>query len=178
MLLLTDFATTKLSAPVTGADARIPVVSVAPFPDVASGGFFYAVLQDVTDKRRQEIVKVVGGDSASFVVERTSGMPFPLESLFELRLTSAALFALMGDGALYHKHAQEALETNVVFTYTDGVLTAASSIVLGLPKHVSYIYAAGRLSEVREDFAGIRRTSVMNYTGDELVSIEVSEVSL
>ncbi len=176
MLLLANFATTSITSAVSGVDTSLPVASVAAFPVLSGGDYFYAVIQDVSDKRRQEIVKVVGGSSGAFDVERTAGLAFPAGSLFELRLTAQALYALMGDGALYHKHAQDALETDIQIQYTDGLVTSMSSMVLGLPRAISYSYIGGQLSRVEEVFAGIKRVSSMVYSGDSLVSINVSEV--
>ena len=175
MLLLANFATTSITSAVSGIDTSLPVASVAAFPVLSGGDYFYAVIQDVSDKRRQEIVKVVGS-SGAFDVERTAGLAFPAGSLFELRLTAQALYALMGDGALYHKHAQDALETDIQIQYTDGLVTSMSSMVLGLPRAISYFYTGEQLSRVEEVFAGIKRVSSMVYSGDSLVSINVSEV--
>ena len=108
--------------------------------------------------------------------ERTAGLAFPSGSLFELRLTAQALYALMGDGAAYHKHAQDALETDIHIQYSGGLVTSMSSMVLGLPRVVLYSYTGEQLSRVEEVFAGIKRISSMVYSGDSLVSINVSEV--
>ena len=176
MLLLANFATTSITSAVSGVATSLPVASVAAFPALSGGDYFYAVIQDVSDKRRQEIVKVVGGSSGAFDVERTAGLAFPAGSLFELRLTAQALYALMGDGAAYHKHAQDALETDIQIQYSGGLVTSMSSMVLGLPRIVTYFYTGERLARVEEVFSGTKRVSFMVYSGDSLVSINVSEV--
>lgn len=176
MLLLANFATTSITSAVSGVATSLPVASVAAFPALSDGDYFYAVIQDVSDKRRQEIVKVVGVNSGAFVVERTAGLSFPSGSLFELRLTAQALYALMGDGAAYHKHAQDALETDIQIQYSGGLVTSMSSMVLGLPRIVTYFYTGEQLARVEEVFSGTKRVSSMVYSGDSLVSIDVSEV--
>ena len=176
MLLLANFATTSITSAVSGAATSLPVVSVAAFPALSGGDYFYAVIQDVSDKRRQEIVKVVAVDSGAFVVERTAGLAFPSGSLFELRLTAQSLHALMGDGALYHKHAQDALETDIQIQYSGGLVSSMSSMVLGLPRTITYFYAGDQLARVEEVFSGTKRVSSMVYSGVSLVSIDVSEV--
>ena len=176
MLLLANFATTSITSAVSGVTTSLPVVSVSAFPVLSGGGYFYAVIQDVSDKRRQEIVKVVGVNSGAFIVERTAGLSFPSGSLFELRLTAQALYALMGDGAAYHKHAQDALETDIQIQYSGGLVTSMSSMVLGLPRTITYFYAGDQLARVEDVFSGTKRVSSMVYSGDSLVSIDVSEV--
>lgn len=176
MLLLANFATTSITSDVSSVTTSLPVASVAAFPALSGGDYFYAVIQDVSDKRRQEIVKVVGVSSGAFAVERTAGLAFPSGSLFELRLTAQSLYALIGDGALYHKHAQDALETDVQIQYVDGLVTSVTSTVLGMPRVITYFYTGEQLSRVEEVFAGTKRISSMVYSGGSLVSINVSEV--
>lgn len=177
MLRLSDFASSTITSPVLAGDLSVEVASFAPFPAVGSGDFFYAVLQDYSDKRRQEIVKVVSRSGSVFGIERDAPMAFPSGSFLELRLTSAALFALAADGASYHSHAQDALETDVVFTYADGVVTEVDSVVMGLAKKVTFYYENGRVSSSEEVYAGRKRISTFVYSGDVLLSVTVSEVS-
>lgn len=176
MLRLSDFASAVITAPVRAGATSVSVDSGALFPALGLGDFFYAVIQDVEDKRRQEIVKVVSFAADSFSVERTNGMEFPAGSFLELRLTAEALFSLMGDGAAYHKHAQDALETDTQIQYSGGLVTSMSSMVLGLPRTITYFYVGEQLSRVEEVFSGTKRVSSMVYSGDSLVSIDVSEV--
>lgn len=166
MLRLSDFASAVITAPVTAGATSVSVDSGALFPALGLGDFFYAVIQDVEDKRRQEIVKVVSFAADAFSVERTDGMEFSAGSFLELRLTSEALFSLMRDGASYHTHPQMSVETAVVCSYTGGVLTSVSSFIDGWPRMVSYNYSLGVLVGSVDVYKGRTRTTSYSYDVD------------
>jgi len=90
---LKNNASDFLAQAVTDTDTSVVLQSGDTFPELASGEFFYATIQDVAGQL--EIVKVTGKFGSTFNIERgqegTGTASFPAGSRFELRVTVASI---------------------------------------------------------------------------------------
>jgi len=90
---LKNNASDFLAQAVTDTDTSVVLQSGDTFPELASGEYFYATIQDVAGQL--EIVKVTGKFGDTFSIERgqegTGTASFPAGSKFDLRVTVASI---------------------------------------------------------------------------------------
>lgn len=93
MLVLKDFSTSILAAPLSDTATSVVVGDAGRFPSLSAGSYFYAVLQKFSDRHQVEIVKVIGVSGNTFTLERaqagTVAKQFTAGDYIELRLTVA-----------------------------------------------------------------------------------------
>ena len=93
-VLYSNNATTSLSSGITNSATSITVGSVADFPSLSAGEYYFATLANVTNTKI-EIVKVTSASSTTLTVVRgqdgTTAVSFDSGDNFQLRVTAATL---------------------------------------------------------------------------------------
>jgi hypothetical protein len=93
-VLYSNNATTSLSSGITNSATSITVGSVADFPSLSAGEYYFATLANVTNTKI-EIVKVTSASSTTLTVVRgqdgTTAVAFDSGDNFQLRVTAATL---------------------------------------------------------------------------------------
>lgn len=99
-IVFRDFGTAYLAAPLTAVGLSLTVDNPAWLPSLASGDYFYLVLQKFSDRSYVEIVKVTGVSGSVLTIVRaqsgTAAKAFSTGDYAELRLTTDSLVEFVG----------------------------------------------------------------------------------